>query len=163
MLVYFGSLFYLEGMVDQPRKAINNFCRYTSSWLLGFSLSISLSSVSKMFCGLNVGEWLLFHIGSSLLCPFIWHSSISIDSYFTFSISRRSCFFLLCFFFCSSCTAAICFACLKVVCLRMHAFMLCGVVSSLSGCVNSFVVQIFLKHKQREEIRWKRSIAPAGN
>jgi len=99
MLVYFGSLFYLEGMVDQPRKAINNFCRYTSSWLLGFSLSISLSSVSKMFCGLNVGEWLLFHIGSSLLCPFIWHSSISIDSYFTFSISRRSYFFLLCFFF----------------------------------------------------------------
>jgi hypothetical protein len=49
----------------------------------------------------------------------------------------------------------------------MHGYMLCGAVGRLSGCMNSFVVQILLKHKQQEAISWKirgkRSMSPAGN
>jgi len=54
----------------------------------------------------------------------------------------------------------------------MHAYMLCGAVGRLSGCMNSFVVQILLEHKQREEpkrsagtgrLEGRDLLAPAGN
>jgi len=55
-------LFSLEGMVDQPRKAVNNLNPYTSSWLF-FAVSWCQAIVTVLCT--SVGEW-LFHIGSSL-------------------------------------------------------------------------------------------------